>query len=100
MRTGLDPALRRAFVQRMRVPLLAFAALLVLLAAIVLLGALVPSLAASWVELGLALCMAVTVLLFSMEVREETPILRLFSGLGFAWVAILFGMTLVDYLTR
>ena len=96
----LDAAARRALWLRMRVPVFAFAALLVFLAAIVALGQLMPSPLASWLVLGLTACMAVTVLLFSMEVREEAPLMRFFSLLGFAWVAILFGMTMVDYWTR
>ena len=44
--------------------------------------------------------MVATVLLFSMEVRKEPPLTRVFSLLGFCWVAVLFGMTLIDYLTR
>ena len=51
----------------------------------------------------LALLMAVMValiLLVSMEVIHEPPLIRLFSGLGFFWVAILVGMTLTDYLAR
>jgi cytochrome c oxidase subunit 4 len=35
-----------------------------------------------------------------MEVIHEPPLVRLFSGLGFFWVAILVGMTLTDYLAR
>ena len=96
----LDAAARRALWLRMRVPVFAFVALLVFLAAIIAFGQLMPSPLASWLELGLTVCMAITVLLFSMEVREEAPLMRFFSVLGFAWVAILFGMTLVDYWTR
>ena len=93
-------SVRRDLWPRMRVPTFAFVALMLFLAAIVLLGALAPSRTASWIEAGLTICMVLTVLLFSMEVRADTPIVRFFSGLGFAWVCILFGMTLLDYLTR
>ncbi len=96
----LDAEARRALWRRMRVPAFAFAALLAFLAAIVLLGLFAPSYAGSWVVIGLTVCMAATVLLFSMEVREEAPLTRFFAGLGFAWVAILFGMTLLDYVSR
>ncbi len=44
--------------------------------------------------------MVVTILLFSMEVRHEPPLVKLFAGIGFFWVGILFTMTLVDYLSR
>lgn len=84
----------------MRVPIFSALALLGFLAAIVLLGVLVPSRTASFIEAGLTLCMALTVLLFSMEVREVAPITRLYAGLGFCWLAILIGMTMVDYWTR
>ena len=44
--------------------------------------------------------MVALILLVSMEVIHEPPLIRLFSGLGFFWVAILVGMTLTDYLAR
>ena len=91
---------QREIWRHMRVPVFAFAALLCFLAGIILLGALVPSSVASYLEAGLTLCMMVTVLLFTMEVREERPLLRFFSLLGFAWVLVLFGMTMLDYVTR
>ena len=40
------------------------------------------------------------VLLTSMELGHESPVVRLFAGLSFFWLAILFGMTMQDYLTR
>ena len=96
----LSPAARREFWAKMRVPVFSFVVLLVCLAGIILLGALVPSRTASFIEAGLTVCMIGTVLLFSMEVREEAPLMRFFSLLGFAWVLVLFGMTLLDYLSR
>ena len=95
-----DPAARRELARRMRVPVFAFVALMLFLTAIVLLGAAMPSRAASFIEIGLSVCMILTVLLFSMEVRLEAPLTRLFALLGFAWVCILFGMVLLDYLSR
>jgi cytochrome c oxidase subunit 4 len=44
--------------------------------------------------------MVLTVLLVSMEMIEEPPLVRVFSALGFFWVMIMFGMTLTDYLYR
>ena len=44
--------------------------------------------------------LVLTVLLVSMEVLQEPPLMRLFAALGFFWVAIMFSMTLVDYLSR
>ena len=84
----------------MRVPVFAFVALLAFLACIVLLGALAPGRTASYLEAGATLCMVGTVLLFTMEVRHEAPLLRFYSLLGFMWLAILVGMTMVDFLTR
>lgn len=85
---------------RMRVPFFAFVALMGFLACIVLLGALMPGRTASYLEAGLTLCMIGTVLLFSMEVRHEAPLLRFYAFLGLCWLAILLGMTMVDYVTR
>lgn len=85
---------------RMRVPFFALIALMGFLACIVLLGALVPGRTASYLEAGLTLCMIGTVLLFSMEVRREAPLLRFYAFLGLCWLAILIGMTMVDYVTR
>lgn len=97
---GVPEAEREAIWLAMRVPVFAFLALLVFLAGIVLLGALVPGRTASFLEAGLTLCMVGTVLLFTMEVRHEAPLLRFYSVLGFMWLAILVGMTMVDFVTR
>lgn len=86
--------------RHMRVAVAAFAALLAGLAAIVALGVVAPSPASSAIMLALLAAMVATVLLFSMEVPQEPPLTRFFSVLGFAWVAILVGMTLLDYFTR
>ena len=91
---------RDAIRAAMRVPVLAWAALLVMLAIIVLLGALVPSRTASFIEAGLTLCMILTVLLFSMEVRRETALMRFYAALGFCWLTVLIAMTMLDYFTR
>lgn len=91
---------RREVWGAMRVPIFAFAALLVFLAVIVGLGWFVPGRTASFVEAGLTLCMILTVLLFSMEVRAETSLLRFYAFLGFCWLTVLLFMTMVDYVTR
>ena len=98
--SGVPEAERDAIWLAMRVPVFAFVALLVFLAGIVLLGALVPGRTASFLEAGLTLCSVGTVLLFTMEVRHEAPILRFYSALGFMWLAILIGMTMLDFVTR
>ena len=92
----IDPEIR----QHMRVPLITMVVLLVLLGINVLLGTTVPFPAAGYVEMGIAAVMVAIVLLFSMEVIEDPPLIRLFSVLGFFWLAILFGLTVVDYLGR
>lgn len=91
---------RRLLWHHMRTPTYSFVALLVLLGLIVAMGAFLP-VRWSWaIEAGAATAMVLTVLLFSMEVLKEAPLMRVFAGLGFCWVAVLFGITLVDYLTR
>ena len=91
---------RRAFLRRMDMPLRVFVGLALSLATLVLFGATTPFPQVWMLELATLVVMVVTVLLFSMEVVEEPPLIRLYAVLGFCWVAILFGMTLIDYLTR
>ena len=91
---------RRAIWRQMRAPTFAFLALMLLLGVVVLLGALAPSRTSSIIEFAALVAMVLTMLLFSMEIRDEAPLLRFFSSIGFAWVAILFTMLMVDYLTR
>ncbi len=92
----LDPVIRA----HMRVPFIASLALLALLGINVLLGLLVPFAGAGYVEMAVATVMVCIVLLFTMEVLDDPPLIRLFSVLGFFWVAILFGLTAADYLSR
>jgi cytochrome c oxidase subunit 4 len=86
----------------MRTPVLSFVALLLLLGVNVLLGVYAPFRFRNvWiVEAGVALTMVLIVLLVSMELLKEPPVIRLFSGVGFYWLLILFSLTLLDYLTR
>lgn len=95
--TRADRALLRS---RLRTPVRTFLALLALLAVNVALGATRPFRQVWIVELVVVAAMAAIILLVSMEVRREPPLVRLFAGVGFFWVAILFGMTLTDYLAR
>ena len=97
---SLTPDDRARLKQRMRKPFLTFLALLALLSVNVTLGATLPFSHVWAVELGVVALMAATILLVSMEVVKEPPLIRLFSGLGFFWVCILVGMTLTDYLGR
>jgi cytochrome c oxidase subunit 4 len=91
---------KRTLRRELRTPALTLVALLTLLASIVLLGVWLPFRQAWIIEAALTLAMVLTVLLSSMEFMTEPPIIRFFSLVGFFWVAILFSMTLVDYLTR
>jgi cytochrome c oxidase subunit 4 len=93
---NLDPELRT----RLRVPAIASVALLLLLGVNVLLGLTLPFTAAGYVEIGVAAVMVAIVLLYTMEIRHEDGLIRLFSALGFFWLLILFGMTSIDYFSR
>ena len=86
--------------RHMREPVITFAVLLVFLAINVTIGWLQPFAAVWAVEAVIMVMMIATVLLFSMEVIEEPALVKFFSILGFVWVAILFGMTLIDYVSR
>ncbi len=86
--------------RHMRPPALSFVILMLLLGVNVTLGATLPFTWAYIIEGVVVVCMVLTVLLVSMEVLHEPPLMRLFAGLGFFWVAIMFTMTLVDYLSR
>ena len=91
---------KRDVTARMKVPAISFAVLMGLLAVNILLGATMPFEKVWIVEALVLATMVVVVLLFSMEVIQEPPLIRLYAVLGFCWVAILFTMTLIDYLTR
>ena len=87
--------------RHLRMPFLAFIGLLLLLGVNTTLAYLAPDWPWTWiVQVLVATLMVAIVILFSMEVIEQPPIIRLFSGLGFVWVAILFGLSMVDYATR
>ncbi|MCQ8239479.1 hypothetical protein [Rhizosaccharibacter radicis] len=86
--------------RRMRPPAFATLALMLLLAVNVTLGILVPFRHVWIVETLVVIAMILTVLLVSMELPREPPVIRFFAGIGFCWVGFLVAMTLVDYLTR
>ncbi len=96
----MTPDERRTLWRHMKMPVLSFVALMLLLGVNVVLGATVPFRDVWMVEALVLACMVLTVLLVSMEVLHEPPLIRVFSALGFFWVCILFGMTMVDYLSR
>ncbi len=99
-RVSLSQEDRRVLRERLRTPLITVAALLLLLGANVVLGAVLPFRQVWMVEAAVTLAMVAIVLWASMELPQEPPIIRFFALVGFFWVAILFTMTLVDYLTR
>ncbi len=99
-RSGLTDEQKRLIWARMRVPVFTFATLMVFLAINLAVGWLHPIENAWIVEAPIMALMIVVVLLFSMEVIHDPPLVRFFSVLGFCWVAILFTMTLIDYSTR
>jgi cytochrome c oxidase subunit 4 len=86
--------------RHMREPVLTFAALMGFLAVNVAIGWFQPFPAVWAAEGAVMVLMIATVLLFSMEVIEQPALVKFFSILGFVWVAILFGMTMIDYITR
>ncbi len=91
---------RRELMHRMREPLLTFAGLLGLLTLNAITGWFQFFLHTWGLNLGVLVIMIVVVLLFSMEVVKDPPLVRFFSALGFCWVGILFAMVLIDYVTR
>ena len=93
-------AQKHAFLKRMNLPIRVFIGLMLSLGTMVLFGATTPSYSVWIPEVLVLLTMVVTVLLFSMEIIKEPPLIRLYSVLGFCWVSVLFAMTLIDYLTR
>src|SRR5207253_5395197 len=83
-----------------RLYLLVFAALMVLL--IVTLGAAMMNLG-DWnlvIAITIAVAKALLVVLFFMHLRWSTYLVRVFAGAALFWLAILFVLTLQDFLTR
>lgn len=54
----------------------------------------------TFVALGIAFLKAVLVALFFMHLLESKPLTKLFALAALAWLAILFCLTLSDYLSR
>ncbi len=86
--------------EKLRTPMVVLGVLLLLLGTETLIGATHTTGFAWCFEFACALTMVALVLVFSMEMFRHQPIVRLFSGLGFFWVGILFSLIMVDYLTR
>ena len=93
-------AQKREFLRRMNMPVRVFIGLILLLGTDVMLGATAPFPQVWILEVLVLLAMVVITLLLSMEILHEVPLIRMWSIVGFAWLGILFGMVLIDYLTR
>ena len=52
------------------------------------------------VAVGIAVAKALLILLYFMQLRISEPLYRLVAGAAFAWLSILFVLSLSDYLTR
>ncbi len=50
--------------------------------------------------LSIAIVKALLVVLFFMHVKDSSRLIQLFVVAGFFWMAIMFGLTFNDYLTR
>jgi cytochrome c oxidase subunit IV len=96
----MTEAEKRELWKAMRGPSYATAVLVVLLGVNVLLGSFVPFRHVWIVEAAVVLGMVLTVLLVSMELTREPPVIRFFAAVGFCWVGFLFSITAIDYLTR
>lgn len=77
-----------------------FGALMVLTALTVFVAELDLGWANNVVALGIAFTKAILVLLFFMHVRHSTRMTVLTAAAGFFWLALLLGITMMDYWTR
>jgi len=80
--------------------LVSWAALAMLLGGNVALAFIVPAALSLAVNLLVAAIMAGIVLILFMELGRRSPLIWVFAGAGFFWLAILFCLTAADYLTR
>ncbi len=78
-------------------------------AGLALLALLALTIGAAYLQLGplntpvamlISLLKGAIILLFFMHVRYSRPVLWLFAGAGFFWLALMFALALSDYLTR
>ena len=54
----------------------------------------------AFIALAIAVCKALLVLIFFMELRRSSGLVRVFAAAGFFWLLILLTLTSADYLTR
>jgi cytochrome c oxidase subunit 4 len=52
------------------------------------------------VSVGIAFAKAILIVLFFMHVKYKAKLMWLYVGAGFFWLAIMFAITLGDYMTR
>lgn len=52
------------------------------------------------IAMAIATAKALLVMAFFMHLATSAALTRLFAAAGFAWLAIMLGLTLADYLTR
>lgn len=83
-----------------KVYFLVFGALMVLTLATWLVAQVDLGWANDVLALGIAVTKATLVLLFFMHVRQSSRMTALTAVAGFFWLAILFGLTIVDYASR
>ncbi len=83
-----------------RTYLLIGAALLVLLALTVLAASVDLGPFNTVIAITIAVCKALLVILFFMNVRHSSRITWIYVLIGFFWLILMFGLTLGDYITR
>lgn len=75
----------------------------------ILMGLLVLTVGAAFIDMGplnfpvsmaIAVVKAVMIVLIFMHVRYNEPLVRVFAGAGFLWLAILIALLLGDYFSR
>jgi cytochrome c oxidase subunit 4 len=84
----------------LRFHLTVLAALLVLLLASASLALLPLAVFNTLSALGISVLKTLLVMAFFMRLRHGPPLLRIAAAVGFAWLAVLIGMTVADVLTR
>ncbi len=74
-----------------------------------LLGLLLLTIGAAYIHFGpfntaiamlISVAKAALIILFFMHLRAAKPLLRVFACAGIFWLALLFALTLADYLSR
>jgi cytochrome c oxidase subunit 4 len=77
-----------------------FLALLALLALTLIAAGIEHAAASLAIALAIAVAKATLIVLFFMNVRAESPVVRMAAVAGFLWLAILMALSLADLLTR